>query len=347
MRKNIAIGLRILLFIAILTLSLEAADKKPISYINLKPLAEKYELKHERDPITGREIFSGNGTKLIVCSGMMTVLINNQVSMLEDRAKTINGEIAIPAGDIEKLEIKIKESHSEHVKKEYGIKKVVIDPGHGGTFKGAQGVSGVLEKAINLSIAFKLKALLEAKDIKVILTRERDTSLSANLSEDLDRRVAIANREQPDLFISIHCNWSNQSSAHGFEIYYSSKKPLPTPKLNSSSQTDNFKVDSSTRKMLSYALREEYQKETLEVSKEVKKQFNELDVNDRGIRDADFRVIKKTEMPAILVELDYLSNKKMCRELEDDSYQCKLAQKLADAIMNYHEKISSAQGPGK
>ena len=347
MRKNIVISLRALFFIAVFALNLGAADKKPLSYINLKPLAEKYELKHERDPVTGRETFSGSGTKLIVCSGMMTILINNQVSLLEDRAKTINGEIAIPSGDIEKLELKIKESHSEHAKKEYGIKKVVLDAGHGGAFKGALGVSGVMEKEINLAVALKLKALLESKDIKVVMTRERDTSLSANLSEDLDRRVAIANREQPDLFISIHCNWSNQSRACGFEIYYSSKKPLPTLKLNPSLQSDNSKVDSSTRKILSYALREEYRKETMELGKEVKKEFNKLDINDRGIRDADFRVIKKTEIPAILVELDYLSNKKMCCELMEDSYQSKLAQRLADAIINYHEKLSASQGATK
>lgn len=325
------------------------ADQKSIHYINLKPLAEKYELKHERDTLTGRETFSGSGTRLILCAGMMTMMINEQLTLLEGAAKTINGEIAIPADDITKLEGKIKESRAKHVKTEYGIKKIVIDPGHGGNFSGAHGTNGVLEKDINLSIATKLKEFLEAKQIKVIMTRKTDSSLSQNLNEDLDRRVSISNMEQPDLFVSIHSNWSNQSSARGFEIYYCSNKPLPSLKIetNGSNSHETSKIDSSTKKILSYALQEEYQQQAVDISREIQKAFNKLPTNNRGVREADFRVIKKTECPAILVEVDYLSNRTMCKELSDDCYQIKVAQRLAEGLLNYQEKLITTEGFAK
>jgi N-acetylmuramoyl-L-alanine amidase len=341
--KYLRIMLVLIFTFSVTGLSSQALDKNA-PYISLKALSDKYDFQHESDGITGREIFSGSGTRIIICAGMMTALVNEKLLILEDYAKTINGEISVTSGDLEKIEKQITEYQTTYKKKEWGIRKIVIDPGHGGNFKGAQGTSGILEKEINLRIAHKLKLLLQSDGIKVIMTREKDNHLSPNLNEDLNSRVAIANREQPDLFISIHCNWAKQSSANGFEIYYCNDKPLPAYK---SKKDNSGELDSATRKIISYALREEFQQESLDFSREVQRIFDQLPTNNRGIHTADFRVIKQTECPAILVEVDFISNHTMCKKLSSDSYQCEIAQKLAKSIFNYQERLIATQGFAK
>lgn len=319
---------------------------RDVHYISVKSLAKKYDMNHERDPITGREIFSCNGTKLILCSGMRTYLVNEDVGILEDYAKIVKGKLAVPYGDLRIIENKLKEIKENYLNDQCAIKKVVIDPGHGGKFKGARGANGVLEKDINLSVALKVKRLLEAKGICVVMTRTTDRHLSASLNEDLNRRVAVANREQPDLFISIHCNWAKQRSAKGFEVYYSKNKPLPDPKLKKmlSNPHGTLKIDSATRNILRHALRQEYHKETIEFSKQIQKEFKTLPTKDRGIRSANFRVIKGTKCPSVLVELDFISNKKMSKKLSGSSYQQEVASKLVKSILNYQNDIKKAEG---
>ena len=315
------------------------------NYVILKQLADKYGLQHERDQITGREIFSGNGTKMVVCSGMLTVMINNQITILKDRAKLINGEISIPAADFPEIESKLKAAQTEHVTNEFCFKKVVLDPGHGGDFTGARGRNGTLEKDINLKIALKLKALLEEKKIAVIMTRTTDIHLSPNLNEDLERRAESANREQPDLFISIHCNWTNQASIRGFEIYYCNEKPVsqaPKVKAEHLGKTDEY--DQKTREILQDILRDEYKQETAEFAEEVKDSFNKLPTENRGIRQANFRVIKKTTCPSILVEVDFISNRTTAKQLSEDAYRQQIAQRLCESVLNYQQKIIRTEG---
>jgi len=192
------------------------------------------------------------------------------------------------------------------------IKKVVIDPGHGGCFRGTRGSNDLLEKDIVLDIGLKLKGILEARGIKVVMTRETDRQLSSNLNKDLDRRAAVANMERPDLFISIHANYCEDESVRGFEIYYSNHKPASNCK-----------------------------KQTIDLANEVKKSLDSL-IKDRGVRAKDFRVIKKAECPAILVEVEYLSNKSACQDLSKESYRLDIAKKLLDAILNFGRKAYCA-----
>lgn len=311
-----------------------------VIYVNLKPTAEKYDLKHERDFVTGREIFSDNGTKLIVCSGMLLTMVNDDVFTLQQRAKIVNGEIAVTAGDLAKIENKIKKAKQQHISKTSGVRKVVIDPGHGGSFAGAR-ANGVVEKNITLSISLKLKTILEAREIKVVMTRTTDNHLSPHLDDDLDRRVAVANREQPDLFISVHGNFCDNSSVRGFELYYCPDKPIPTPKTRAD------KIDTAAQKILGYALREEYLQQTLELASEVEKSFCKLPTENRGIRQANFRVIKKTECPALLVEVDYVSNRTMAKQLCTESYQDVVAERLAQAIFQFDRRRIIAEGGTK
>src|SRR3989339_161738 len=201
---------------------LAGADTK-VSYVTLNQLAQKYNLKHEKDDLTGREMFSGNGYNLIASRGMTSIMVNNKFTVLEQKLKSINGQLALSTGDFSKIETIMTEPHRKDIsaRTKGVIRKVVIDPGHGGDFRGCKGRNGLCEKDVNLDVSKRLRDLLENNGIKVTLTRTTDRPLSANLNEDLNSRVDVANREQPDLFISIHCNWSNNSDVRGFEIFYS------------------------------------------------------------------------------------------------------------------------------
>ncbi|MEK7449917.1 MAG: N-acetylmuramoyl-L-alanine amidase [Planctomycetota bacterium] len=312
-------------------------------YVPLNQLALKYGLRHERDPITGRETFSGNGYQMTLCAGMSSVMINNKLTFLDNEAKIVDGKIAVPSNNFTRIATMLKEysqQEQDRTEENNTIKKVVLDAGHGGIFRGARGKNGLLEKQITLDVAKRLKKILEEKDITVIMTRERDANLAPSLDEDLQRRIDIANREQPDLFISIHANWCSDSSVRGFEIYYCEEKPVSNHKikLDRINQSDDS-LDNDTKKVLNYVLRDEYKKETQDLAEEIKDAFEKLNTPDRGIRNARFKVIKKTECPSLLVEMDYLSNKTACHKLATTSYRQQIAEKLGEAILNYQTII--------
>ena len=152
---------------------------------------------------------------------------------------------------------------------------VVIDAGHGGIEKGAP-ESTINEKDLNLSIALKLKDLLCKNDIKIIMTREQDVNVG------LIERTELANKSKADLFVSIHHNWFLDREINGtMTLYYPYSNNIPDNKLNSK----RFAVIVN---------------ETL---------VNNLKTKDLGIVPRkDLVVLKYTSMPAILVEIGYLSN---------------------------------------
>ncbi|MFH0889510.1 MAG: N-acetylmuramoyl-L-alanine amidase [Planctomycetota bacterium] len=308
-----------------------------MSYVTLNHLAQKYNLRHEKDQITGREVFSGNGYNIVASSGMSTILVNNKLTVLHDKLKSINGQLALSQQDFSRIDIFLKDSsNNEKLTTKNIIKKVVIDSGHGGNFRGCKSNNGLLEKNVNLDIAKRLRELLEENGVKVVMTRTTDKHLSSNLNEDLQRRADIANREGADLFISIHCNWSNDSSVKGFEIYYSPENHC-LPSLNDNNIGERQPNDRQTQKVLSYILKDEYSKRSIEIANGIKKQFNTLPTEDRGIRKANFKVIKYTECPSILIEMDFLSNKSVSANFHKESYRQEIADKIKQAIFSYGE----------
>ncbi|HLD36373.1 MAG TPA: N-acetylmuramoyl-L-alanine amidase [Planctomycetota bacterium] len=334
---------RVLLFMGsalslMLITGLVAADTK-VSYVTLNQLAQKYNLKHEKDDLTGREMFSGNGYNLIASRGMTSIMVNNKFTVLEQKLKSINGQLALSTGDFSKVETLMTEPHRKEisVRAKGVIRKVVIDPGHGGDFRGCKGRNGLCEKDVNLDVAKRLRALFEEKDVKVVLTRTTDRPLSANLNEDLSSRVDVGNREQPDLFISIHCNWSNNAAVKGFEIFYSPENNV-MPSLSSRAIGDDKPGDRQTQKALTYILKDEYSRRTVEIARAIQKQFNKLPTEDRGIKKANFKVVKYSEIPSILVEMGFLSNKSEAANFHKDSYRQEVAERIRDAVISYQSE---------
>ena len=175
---------------------------------------------------------------------------------------------------------------------------VVLDAGHGGE-DGGTVEQAATEKEINLAVVLKLKELLEEQGIRVVLTRDKDIFMK------LEERVQIANGEKADLFISIHCNYyEKDSSIYGLECYY----------CKSGEEGKHY-----AEKIM----------ETIEESK---------NIVSRNVKPADYYILKNTTVPAVLVEIGYLSNYNERNQLMSEEYQEKLAGELVKGIVKGMEE---------
>ena len=220
------------------------------------------------------------------------------------------------------------------------IQTIMIDPGHGGKDPGAV-CSGVLEKDINLRLAKILGKILKKKGYNVLYTRTSDTFLP------LEERTAMANAKSTDLFLSLHVNAHNSSKVHGLEIYYLnlanskeavrvaarensvSAKKISDLQLILSDLMLNSKIEESEN------LAQKVLGDTLDYSRKFYK------VNDHGVRRAPFYVLMGAQMPAILVELGYITNPTERKRLQNYAYLKRMAWGIAQGVRSYHQDITS------
>ena len=229
------------------------------------------------------------------------------------------------------------------------IQTVVIDAGHGGKDTGALG-KVTTEKAINLAVAKKLGAYIEENlpDVKVIYTRKTDKFV------ELSERAAIANRNNADVFISIHCNSTEGSTtASGAETYVMgeskneanlnvAKKENASILLEDNTDAyDNFDPNSTEAYILFSLSQSVYQKQSLDLADKVQKQFASKGRRDRGVQQAGFLVLWKTSMPSILVELGFINNAKEEQFLNSEKGQAQMALALYRAFEQFKREYES------
>lgn len=179
---------------------------------------------------------------------------------------------------------------------------VVVDSGHGGSDPGKVGINGAIEKDVNLKIAIKLKSLLEEQGIKVIMTREDENGLADSKVEDLKKRVSIINQEKPLIAVSIHQNSYQGESIHGAQVFYFT----------------HSQEGEKAAKIIQEAL--------LEADSE----------NTRSAKANDtYYMLKKTEVPVVIVECGFLSNQKEADLLVTEEYQQKVAEAVVNGIIKY------------
>lgn len=185
---------------------------------------------------------------------------------------------------------------------------VVIDSGHGGNDPGKIGVDGSLEKDVNLQIAEKLKAYLEASDVKVVMTREDDRGLyaesdSRKKSADMRNRCALINEAEPDLVVSIHQNSYHEEAIFGGQVFY-------------------YK-DSEQGKELAEILQ---------------KRFDfVLGAKNRRLAkpNGSYYLLLHVKKPIVIVECGFLSNRKEAAALNSGDYQSRIAYTLHMGVMEY------------
>ncbi len=219
--------------------------------------------------------------------------------------------------------------------KEHKKKIIILDPGHGGKDPGAIGRYGTREKNIVLSIALRLKSILEQNGFTVYMTRSSDTFIP------LQKRPQIANRKNGDLFISIHVNSAPRNTkASGIETFYlSSRYSDPQAKEvakreNTSSFTGKpLSEEELIRLILSDLLLTVNIEDSSKFAGIVEKQLTKyVRLPVRGVKTAPFIVLKGLKMPAVLVELGFISNPKEETLLKTKDFQTKLAKGIASAV---------------
>ncbi len=228
------------------------------------------------------------------------------------------------------------------------LQNIVIDPGHGGEDTGAIGYYNIKEKDITLDIALILKRLIEKYlGMNVIITRDEDKTISLN------ERVDIANASNGDLFVSIHANWSRYRQAKGFEVFYantyaSDDDSLLISKIENLSLTD-ADIENKNIADLDYVLWDLAQSEFLEESMEFSSIINdyavkELNILNRGVKQAPFFVLLGANMPAALVEIGFITNKNEAKIMQTKEYQTKLANVIFVAIREYRNRFNRRRG---
>ena len=238
-------------------------------------------------------------------------------------------------------------SFSPH-KGTYQLKTVVIDAGHGGKDPGCSGIN-TKEKDVALAVALKLGKFIEqnCKGVKVIYTRTTDVFV------ELQERAGIANRNNADLFICIHCNANPNKEAHGAETYvmglHKAKGNLEVAKRENSSilLEDNYKKNyggfdpnSDEANILFIIYQNVYQQQSLDLAAKIQNYYREnANRTDKGVKQAGFLVLWKTAMPSLLTETGFLTNPDEEKFLASNTGQDFLALSIFKAFRDYKDQV--------
>ena len=189
---------------------------------------------------------------------------------------------------------------------------VAIDPGHGTIDKGAvHEETGVSESPINLAVAMQLKDLLKKQKINVILTREKEAMEKESNCKELQRRINLATKSKADILVSIHVNKFPDPQYFGAQCFYNPQKP--------------------ESKLLALLIQEELK-----------------NIDQENIREAlpqDLYILRESPMPAVLVEMGFLSNPRDRERLQDPACQKKMAQCIEKGIKRYYAGDSPTRTP--
>jgi len=218
---------------------------------------------------------------------------------------------------------------------------IVLDPGHGGLDIGAQGKFGSQEKDITLAIAGKLKSLIEQNlGYRVVLTREKDLDVS------LENRSATANNNDAVLFISIHTNGSFRKKAQGAETYFlnlnaSDEDTRKLAYLENSSSSLEGRISEEAKDDVTMILWDMAQtahiKQSARLAEEIQRELNRppLGIENRGIKQAPFKVLTGVACPAVLVEVAFISSPEEEQKLVKEDFQAEIAQALFRGLVRY------------
>ena len=223
-----------------------------------------------------------------------------------------------------------------------GVRRIVIDPGHGGKDPGAM-ANNLKEKDITLKVAKKAAAILEESyNYEVILTRTKDHSLP------LEERTAMANTRKADLFISIHVNAHPKQVTSGVETYFlnlaTNNEAMRVAARENATSSHNI---SDLQDILADLMQNSKIQESSILAESVQKKLSSglgsrYATKDLGVKQAPFYVLIGAEMPAILAEISFISNKKEAERLRQDAYLGEVASQIAAGVARYVEYQATA-----
>jgi len=218
------------------------------------------------------------------------------------------------------------------------IETICIDAGHGGEDLGAIGRSKLQEKNVTLQISLKLKKLIESRTgLRVIMTRNKDSEVSLNT------RASIANNQRAQMFISIHANSSFRKSAYGSETFFVSLQATDQESLelaqkeNQNLEDPGEAIKNDELKMILWNMAQtEHVRESSKLAEYIQNELNELlGTRNRGVKQAPFRVLMRTAMPAVLIETAFISNASEERKLQSEEFLDKIAFAIYNGVSKF------------
>jgi N-acetylmuramoyl-L-alanine amidase len=233
--------------------------------------------------------------------------------------------------------------------KKYKIKTVVIDPGHGGKDPGCHGKS-TEEADVTLKVALELGRIIKENcpDVKVVYTRTSDKFV------ELHDRAALANKQNADLFISIHCN-SGPKSVSGTETFtmglHTSEENLEVAKRENSvivkeenyeKKYDGYDPDSPMAHILMANYQKAFMESSINFAGKIEKQFKtKLKKNSRGVKQAGLLVLWKTYMPSVLIEIGFLTNANEEKYMNNKTNRTYIASCVYRAFKEYKNEVET------
>ena len=222
------------------------------------------------------------------------------------------------------------------------VRTIAIDPGHGGDDEGVKGADGIKEKDVTLAVARKLKAALESKlGVRVLLTRDDDRTVP------IDDRTAVANNGKADVFISLHANASWRPALSGATISTAlfereaeqaarSLAPELVPAIGGSVRDIEF-VPWDVAQL-------PHLQQSAMLAHIIGDQLHDhVPLATRPIDAAPLRVLEPANMPAVLIEMGYLTNPEQEKQLAGDGFQNALVQGLVDAVMKFRDATGTSR----
>ena len=221
---------------------------------------------------------------------------------------------------------------------------VVLDAGHGGKDYGAKGAHGLFEKDLNLGISKQVEKILEDRyHYKVIMTRKNDTFI------ELKDRGKIANTHNADLFVSIHANAAKRKSAKGIETYYlgsgSNEEALETAERENGDLVHSV-ADDAVQEILASLISTTKINDSSRLAAIVQRRLHKTmskkysGIQNLGVKEGPFFVLHDTNMPSILVEVGFVTNRREGRQLKNKVYQKWLAESIARGIHDYLKEMA-------
>ena len=322
-------------------------------YIPLTIIAGYYQARCEWDPIARRADLIKENKTFAFYVGMDYAAVNGKPERLTSPAVFYEGGVAIPADfAIEEIGKVLGPPQAVRgvkppVTQKYLVRTVVIDPGHGGSDPGAIGRTGLKEKDIVLDISKRVKKQLNENGVDVVLTRDRDRFIP------LEKRAQIANERDVDFFVSIHANAARLKGARGFEVYYLSNAIDDNARAVEAAENSFLKFEDSSFQRRNTDLEAtiwdlvytENREESIELAKYIAKAVDaSTSLHNRGVKSARFYVLKGVQMPAVLIEVGFISNPVEEKNLKDFSYRQAVASAIVKGILNYKNVYESTDG---
>lgn len=323
-----------------------------IQYLPLLKFCSYYDLDWDWDLVAQKIKIHKDGNALILRPNSGLALLNDKTIKLEYPIEYRNGSAYISAESAAFISGVFKAAKQLlPAIKRYGIRTVVIDPGHGGKDPGAVSRYGTREKDIVLDVSKRLKRYLEESGVKVIMTRGKDVFIP------LYKRAEIANKINADLFISVHANAARYSRTKGFEVFYLSEATDDKARALAAAENASLEFEEgelaggknfSTKTTLWDLQLKESRRESKVLAYYICNMTSDnMSMSKRGVKGANFAVLKKAVMPAVLIEVGFLTNRREESKLKKRPFREKIARSVSSSILAYKEEYERTNGFSK